>query len=136
MHLFDVEARAPPFLKKNQSMHMATSINLLRVYQVLQATTSHLMATSIKVAASIALGYLDIGTSAITSYEYSASSTVQATAMQLHPRRSRSDCRGVSACWFLRLRFLFSLTVHDATVVHVTIAMTWGGGLEILLVTY
>jgi hypothetical protein len=31
------------------------------------------------------------------------------------------------ARWFLRLRFLSSLTVHDATVVHVTTATTVGG---------
>ncbi|KAK1608095.1 hypothetical protein QYE76_031768 [Lolium multiflorum] len=49
-----------------------------------------------------ALGYLDIG---IKGYHLAcaspASSTVQASATQLRPRRSRYDCGGVSACWFL-----------------------------------
>jgi hypothetical protein len=52
--------------------------------------------------------------------------------MQLRPRRSRSDCRGVSARWFLRLRFLSSLTVSDATVVHLTTATTAGGVRDII----
>jgi hypothetical protein len=33
---------------------------------------------------------------------------------------------GVSARWFLRLRFLSILTVHDAIVVHVTTTTTVG----------
>jgi hypothetical protein len=40
----------------------------------------------------------------------------------------------VSARWFLRLRFLSSLIVRDATVVHVSTATT-AGVLEILSVT-
>jgi hypothetical protein len=85
------------------------------------------MATSTKVAAPTALGYLDIGTRAITWHEHSsASSTVQASATQLRPRRSHFDCEGVSARWFLHLLFLSSLTVHEATVVLVTTATTAG----------
>jgi hypothetical protein len=43
-------------------------------------------AASTKVAAPTAIGYLDIGTRAITSHEHSSvSSTVQASAMQLCP---------------------------------------------------
>jgi hypothetical protein len=53
----------------------------------------------------------------------SASSTVQASATHFCLRRSCSDW-GVSVHWFLRLRFLSSLTVSDAIVVHVTTAMT------------
>jgi hypothetical protein len=52
-------------------------------------------ATSTKVAAPTALGYVDIDTRAITLHEHSpASSTVQASGTQLCPRRSRSDCGG------------------------------------------
>jgi hypothetical protein len=91
-------------------------------------TTSPRTITSTKVAASTTLGYLDIGTRAITSHEHSsASSTVQASAKQLRPRCSRSDCGRVSVHWFLRLRFFSSLTFRDATVVHVTTATTAGG---------
>jgi hypothetical protein len=94
-------------------------------------------ATLTKVAAPTALGYLDIGIRAITSHEHSLpSSTVQASTTQLRPRRSRSDYGGVSAHWFLRLRFLSSLTIHDATVVHVTTAMTAGECYRYNLVTY
>jgi hypothetical protein len=43
-------------------------------------------ATSTKVAAPTTLGFLDIGTRAITSHEHSsASSIVQASAIQLRP---------------------------------------------------
>ena len=56
-----------------------------------------------------ALGYLDIG---IQGYHLAcaspASSTVQASATQLRPRRSRYDCGGVSARWFLPLDYLQS----------------------------
>jgi hypothetical protein len=57
------------------------------------------MTTSTKVAAPTALGFLDIGTRAIASHDHSsASSIVQASATQLHPRRSCSDCGGRGRC--------------------------------------
>jgi hypothetical protein len=55
--------------------------------------------TSTKVAAPTALGFLDIGTRAITSHDHSsASSIVQASVTQLCPRRSCSDCGGRGRC--------------------------------------
>jgi hypothetical protein len=70
-------------------------------------TTTHpRTATSTKVAAPTTLGFLDIGTRAITSHEHSsASSTVQASVTQLRPRHSRSDCRGCQPVGFYTFGF-------------------------------
>jgi hypothetical protein len=57
------------------------------------------------------------------------SSTIASTCLY-HSPHVLCAC-GVSACWFLRLRFLSSLTIYNATVVHVTTATTTGGVLEI-----
>jgi hypothetical protein len=63
-------------------------------------------ATSTKVPAPTALGYLDSGTRAITSHEQSsASSTVQATVTQLRPRRSHFDCGGCQPVGFYAIGF-------------------------------
>jgi hypothetical protein len=89
-------------------------------------TTSSRTATSTKVAAPTALGYLDIGTRATNSPEHSsASSPVQASAPRHRPQRSRSDCGGVSLLGLLR--FISSLTVHVVHVVHDAPATTAGG---------
>jgi hypothetical protein len=62
---------------------------------VTSTTASPRTATSTKVVAPTALGYLDIGTRTITSLEHSsASSLVQASAPQHRPRRFRYDCGG------------------------------------------
>jgi hypothetical protein len=124
---YDCLDASPSFFPR--TMHSRLPMQLPRHRHPTTASTiaSPRTATSTKVATPTALGYLDIGTRAITSHEHSSASfTVQASVTQLRPRRSRSDCVGVSARWFLRLRFLSSLTVHDATVVHVTTATTAG----------
>jgi hypothetical protein len=64
-------------------------------------------------------------------------STPRLPLQSKHPRRNfihdapaPTAGGGVSARWFLRLRFLFSLTVRDFTVVHVTTATTGGRGVR------
>jgi hypothetical protein len=89
-------------------------------------TASPRTATSTKVVAPTALGYLDIGTRIITSLDHSsASSPVQASALRYRPRCSRYDCGGVSLLGLHR--FISSLTIHIVHVVHNAPATTAGG---------
>jgi hypothetical protein len=88
---------SPSFIPS--TMHLQLPMRLPRHRH--PTTTSPRTAASTKVAALSALGYLDIGTRAITSHEPSpTSSIVQASATQQRPRRSRSDCGGCQPVGF------------------------------------